>query len=52
MMNVKQLFDLTGQVAVVTGGYTGIGRQGAKGGLPKPEQIWLSARVSAYVLEP
>ena len=30
-MNVKQLFDLTGQVAIVTGGYTGIGRQMAEG---------------------
>jgi len=30
-MNVKKLFDLTGQVAIVTGGYTGIGRQMAEG---------------------
>jgi gluconate 5-dehydrogenase len=30
-MNVKRLFDLTGQVAIVTGGYTGIGRQMAEG---------------------
>ncbi len=26
-MNVKELFDLSGRTAVVTGGYTGIGRQ-------------------------
>lgn len=30
-MNVKQLFDLTDQVAIVTGGYTGIGRQISEG---------------------
>jgi NAD(P)-dependent dehydrogenase (short-subunit alcohol dehydrogenase family) len=30
-MNVKQLFDLTGRIAIITGGYTGIGRQMAEG---------------------
>ena len=30
-MNVKRLFDLTGKVAIVTGGYTGIGGQMAEG---------------------
>ncbi len=30
-MNVKQLFDLTDQVAIVTGGYTGIGKQMSEG---------------------
>ena len=31
MSSVKELFDLSGQVAVVTGGATGIGLQMAKG---------------------
>lgn len=30
-MNVRQLFDLKDRVAIVTGGYTGIGRQMAEG---------------------
>jgi len=30
-MNVKQLFDLTGRVAIVTGGSIGLGRQMAEG---------------------
>ncbi len=30
-MNVKQLFDLTGRVAIVTGGSVGLGRQMAEG---------------------
>lgn len=30
MINVKQLFDLSGQVALVTGGYTGLGWQISK----------------------
>jgi len=30
-MNVKKLLDLKDRVAIVTGGYTGIGRQMAEG---------------------
>ena len=30
-MNVKKLFDLTGRVAIVTGGSIGLGRQIAEG---------------------
>ena len=30
-VNVKQLFDLTGRVAIVTGGSIGLGRQMAEG---------------------
>ncbi len=30
-MNVKQLFDLTGRVAIITGGSIGLGRQMAEG---------------------
>ena len=30
-MNVKQLFDLTGRVAIVSGGSMGLGRQMAEG---------------------
>lgn len=43
-MNVKELFDLSGKVAVVTGGYTGIGRQMAEGLAEAGANLVLCAR--------
>jgi NAD(P)-dependent dehydrogenase (short-subunit alcohol dehydrogenase family) len=43
-MNVKQLFDLTGRVAVVTGGATGLGRQMAEGLAEMGANLVLCAR--------
>ncbi len=43
-MNVKELFDLSGKTAVVTGGYTGIGRQIALGLAEAGADIVISAR--------
>ena len=43
-MNVKQLFDLTGKVAIVTGGGTGLGRQMAEGLAEAGANVVLCAR--------
>jgi gluconate 5-dehydrogenase len=43
-MNVKRLFDLTGKVAIVTGGGTGLGRQMAEGLAEAGANLVLCAR--------
>ncbi len=43
-MNVKQLFDLTGRIAVVTGGSIGLGRQMAEGLAEMGANVVLCAR--------
>ncbi|MGH9682823.1 MAG: SDR family NAD(P)-dependent oxidoreductase, partial [Candidatus Acidiferrales bacterium] len=43
-MNVKQLFDLTGRVAIVTGGSVGLGRQMAEGLAEMGAHLVLCAR--------
>jgi gluconate 5-dehydrogenase len=43
-MNVKQLFDLTGQVAVISGGSMGLGRQMAEGLAEMGANVVLCAR--------
>lgn len=43
-MNVKQLFDLTGRVAIVTGGSIGLGRQIAEGLAEMGSDVVLCAR--------
>jgi gluconate 5-dehydrogenase len=43
-MNVKQLFDLTGRVAIVTGGSIGLGRQMAEGLAEMGANLVLCAR--------
>ena len=43
-MNVKQLFDLTGRVAIVTGGSAGLGRQMAQGLAEMGANVVLCAR--------
>src|SRR5712672_4798436 len=42
--NVKQLFDLTGRVAIVTGGSIGLGRQMAEGLAEMGANVVLCAR--------
>ena len=43
-MNVKQLFDLTGRVAIITGGSIGLGRQMAEGLAEMGANVVLCAR--------
>src|SRR5579862_4667541 len=43
-VNVKQLFDLTGRVAIVTGGSIGLGRQMAEGLAEMGANLVLCAR--------
>lgn len=43
-MNVKDLFDLSGKTAVVTGGFTGLGRQIAEGLLEAGADVAVCAR--------
>ena len=43
-MKIKELFDLSGQTAIVTGGYTGIGRQMALGLAEAGADVVITAR--------
>jgi len=43
-MNVRQLFDLTGRVAIITGGSIGLGRQMAQGLAEAGASVVLCAR--------
>ena len=43
-MNIKELFDLSGRVAIITGGGTGLGRQMAEGFAEMGASLVLSAR--------
>ena len=43
-VGIRELFNLSGRVAIVTGGSVGLGRQMAEG-LAEMGQIWFSARV-------
>ena len=43
-VNVKQLFDLTGRVAIITGGSIGLGRQMAEGLAEMGANLVLCAR--------
>ena len=43
-MNVKELFDLSGKTAIITGGYTGIGKQMALGLAEAGADIIITAR--------
>jgi len=50
-MNTKQLFDLTGRVAIVTGGSIGLGRQMARGLAEMGANLVLCARKRERCLE-
>src|SRR5580704_11369378 len=50
-MNAKQLFDLTGRVAIVTGGSIGLGRQMAEGLAEMGANVVLCARKKVRCLE-
>ncbi len=50
-MNVKQLFDLTGRVAIVTGGSIGLGRQMAEGLAEMGANLVLCARKKERCLQ-
>jgi len=43
-MNTKELFDLTGRVAIITGGSVGLGRQMAEGLAEMGANLVLCAR--------
>ena len=43
-MNARQLFDLTGRVAIITGGSIGLGRQMAEGLAEMGANVALCAR--------
>ena len=44
MMTPSNLFDLTGKVALVTGGATGIGRMAAEGLVAAGARVFIASR--------
>src|SRR5258708_33688537 len=51
-MNVKNLFDLSGRVAIITGGYVGLGRQMAEGLAEMGAKLVLCARKKERCIPP
>ncbi len=49
--NIKQLFDLTGKAAIVTGGSRGLGKEMAEGLLEAGASVMLCARRESWLIE-